>query len=107
MDELISKINSEDILPLCGIFIGLIAVLGGISVAITGVISGNRRRAQRDEIEASLKLEMIQRGLSAAEIKQILETRMGSNKCANFAELLASMKPPNAPKVFGAQANKA
>ncbi|MEX0977746.1 MAG: hypothetical protein WDZ48_02780 [Pirellulales bacterium] len=107
MQEIISKLGSEEILGLCGIFVGMVAVLGGVAIAITGVISSNRRRAQRDEIEATLKLEMIERGMSAAEIKQILETHMGSHKCVNFAELLGSMKPPAAPKVFGAQPDKA
>jgi hypothetical protein len=107
MQEIISKLGSEEIIAVCGIFVGMVAVLGGVSIAITGVISSNRRRAQRDEIEASLKMEMIERGLSAADIKQILETHMGSHKCVNFAELLGSMKPPAAPKVFGAQPDKA
>lgn len=107
MQEIISKLGSEEILGLCGIFVGMVAILGGVSIAITGVISSNRRRAQRDEIEATLKLEMIERGMSAAEIKQILETHMGSHKCADLAELLAGMKPPAAPKVFGAQPDKA
>src|SRR3990172_7776061 len=106
MQEIISKLGSEEIIAVCGIFVGMVAVLGGVSIAITGVISSNRRRAQRDEIEASLKMEMIERGLSAGDIKQILETHMGSNKCVNFAELFAGMKAPVAPKVFGAQPDK-
>jgi hypothetical protein len=106
MNEIVSKLNNEDILALCGIFVGLVAVLGGVSIAITGVVSHNRRRAQRDEIEGSLKMTMIERGMSAGEIKQILETRMDSHQCANLAALFGSLKPPAAP-VFGAQPDKA
>jgi hypothetical protein len=106
MHEVISKLSNEDIIALCGIFIGLVAVLGLVAAILTAVISTNRRRTQQFEIEASLKMEMIERGMSAAEIKQILETHMSSRKCVNFAELLTSMKPPVAPKVFGGQPEK-
>ena len=71
-----SKLDSEQILGICGMLVGVVAILGGISVAITKVVSAHYRRTQLDEMEATLKMEMIQRGMSAGEIKQVLEANM-------------------------------
>jgi hypothetical protein len=84
MDSVMSKIGNEEILALAGMLVGVIAILGGISVAIVKVVSSNRRQMQLDEMDASLKLEMIQRGMSAEEIAAVLKARTGSNQNWNF-----------------------
>jgi uncharacterized membrane protein YcjF (UPF0283 family) len=76
MHDLLSKLDHEDILALCGMMVGVIAIIGGISVVITKVVSAHYRKSQLDEMEATLKLEMVQRGMSAGEIKQVLEANM-------------------------------
>ncbi len=78
--SLFDKLSSHDLVALAGIGVGVIAILGGFTVAIVKVVSSNRRRSQLDDIEATLKLEMIQQGMSAADIKQVLEARVPGNQ---------------------------
>lgn len=75
MSELLSRLTSEDLLALCGIFLGLVAIIGGLSIGLVAVISYHYRRSRMDDIEATLKMEMIQRGLSAEDIRKVLEAR--------------------------------
>jgi hypothetical protein len=95
MSDLVSKISSEDVIAICGMLVGVVAILGGITVAITKVMVTHYRRTQLDEMEATLKLEMVQRGMSAGEIKQVLEARMGSNR-SSLSEILSSL--PSMPR---------
>jgi hypothetical protein len=80
MHELLSRLDNDDVLAICGMLVGVVAILGGISVAITKVMSSHYRKSQVNEMEATLKMEMIQRGMSAGAIKQVLEARMSSSK---------------------------
>jgi hypothetical protein len=98
MDEIVQKIGTDEILALAGMLVGVIGIVGGITVAIVKVISDNHRRIQRDEMETTLKLEMVQRGMSAGEIKQVLETRMGPSPAKAWGDFVNMMKPPPAPK---------
>jgi hypothetical protein len=75
MDELLSRMTSDELLALCGIFLGLVAILGGLSIGLVAVISYHYRRSRMDDMEATLKMEMIQRGMSADEISKVLEAR--------------------------------
>jgi hypothetical protein len=79
MSEIISKLHSDDVLALCGMLVGVVAILGGISVAVTKVVSSHYRRMQLDEMEATLKMQMIERGMSAAEITSVLAARMSGS----------------------------
>jgi len=47
----------------------LIPILG----IIFGTVTGHLTRVRKAEIEAGLKLEMLQRGMSAEEIKMVIE----------------------------------
>ena len=106
MNEVLPKLSGEEFLGLCGIGLGLVAILGGICVAITQVISTSSRRKMLDEMEATLKLEMIQRGLSASEIKQILEARSASSKGFSIdLSGLGSVAMPKGP-MFGKTCEK-
>jgi hypothetical protein len=64
--------------------VGVIAILGGITVAITQVVSSHRRRMQLDEMDATLKMEMIQRGMAADEIATVQKARSSSRKSVNL-----------------------
>jgi hypothetical protein len=90
MSDLLSKLNGGELLGLCGILLGLVAIVGSITVAITKVVAAHYRRTQLDEMEATLKMEMIQRGMSAAEIKQVLEAKMGKGT-STLGEIVNSL----------------
>ncbi len=75
MSELLSQLTSDELLALCGIFLGLVAIVGGLSIGLVAVVSYHYRRSRMDDIEATLKMEMIQRGMSADEISKVLEAR--------------------------------
>lgn len=47
----------------------LIPILG----IVFGTVTSHLTRVRKAEIEASLKMEMLQRGMSAAEIKMVIE----------------------------------
>lgn len=104
MTEILSKLDGGELLGLCGILLGLMGLVGGITIAITKVVAAHFRRTQLDEMEATLKMEMIQRGMSAGEIKQVLEARMGSSRSSTLGELLGSLPGLHIPNVFAKDA---
>jgi hypothetical protein len=53
----------------------LIPILG----IIFGTVTGHLTRVRKAEIEAGLKLEMLQRGMSAEEIKMVVEATPRKN----------------------------
>lgn len=56
----------------------LIPILG----IIFGTVTGHLTRVRKAEIEASLKMEMLQRGMSAEEIRMVVEaTPRKKGKC--------------------------
>jgi hypothetical protein len=57
--------------------LGIPMLTGGI-IAVTAILTNHHRRMQRDDMEATLKMEMIQRGMAAEEIERVLAARMGS-----------------------------
>src|SRR5262245_62096873 len=108
MYDLLSKLDSGELLGLCGIIVGMIAILGGITVATTKVIASYYRRVQLDEMESTLKMEMIQRGMTAADIKTVLEARSGSSRGA-INEILAEwsgLAAKRRPGPFAKECNK-
>jgi hypothetical protein len=46
-------------------------------VGVTLIIAINKRKMQRDDMEATLKMEMIQRGMTADDIERVLAARIG------------------------------
>lgn len=105
-NELVTKLNGGEILGLCGIIVGLLALIGGIVVAITKVVASYYRRTQLDEMEATLKMEMIQRGMSAADIKQVLEARIGSSRYGSWQDFLTGMHAPGMPRGCSKEAKR-
>jgi hypothetical protein len=47
---------------------------------IFGTVTGHLTRVRKAEIEASLKMEMLQRGMSAEEIKMVIEATPSKNR---------------------------
>ena len=106
MNDLFSKLDGGEILGLFGIMLGTIAVIGGMTVGFAKVIATYYRRTQLDEMEATLKMEMIHRGMSADDIKQVLEAKMGGSKYAALNEMLANLPQVHVPSPFVAKAKK-
>jgi hypothetical protein len=52
--------------------------LSFVIVGVTLIIAINKRKMQRDDMEATLKMEMIERGYSAEDIERTLAARIGS-----------------------------
>ena len=101
MIELLKSADEALIFGLAGMLVGVIAILGGISVAITKVVSSSRRRMQLDEMDATLKMEMIQRGMSAEEIAQVLKAHTSTSHSLNLnlnGLLHGLTKPPEFAK---------
>jgi len=69
-----------------GVFLFLIiAVIGGTATGITKIVLAHYRQSQRDEMDTQLKLEMIQRGMSVEEIKDVLLARSVESEVASKA----------------------
>jgi hypothetical protein len=66
MAELLAKFDA-------GEFIGLVAVVGGILCGLLGIVMGVWHTHRKTEIEAALKQDMLNRGMSAEEIRTILD----------------------------------
>jgi hypothetical protein len=105
MHDILSKVDQETLLGLCGMLLGALGIIGGISVAITKVVSSHYRKTQLDEMEATLKMEMIQRGMSADEIDKVLGAKMGANRPTTLAELLNGLPQIKMP-AFGTKCEK-
>jgi hypothetical protein len=60
-----------------GEVIALVAVLGGVAIALSAIIMTFWSRVRRSEIEASLKLEMVKQGKSIEEIERLLRASHG------------------------------
>ncbi len=64
-----------------GLVFGLgIPIGAGFAIAMTAILTGHSRQMQRDDMEATLKMEMIQRGMAAEEIERVLAARMGGRR---------------------------
>ena len=103
MQDIFTKLNGGEILGLCGIVLGLIALVGGLALGFATLMAVYNRRVQLDDMEATLKMEMIQRGMSAGEIKQVLEAKTGPTKIT-LAEIVQSMPQWRVRSGLGKQA---
>ena len=57
-------------------FIGVIVLIGvggGITIGAIAVVTGYFRDRARDEMDAALKMEMLERGISAEDIVKVLK----------------------------------
>ena len=66
MTDFLSRFNAGEI-------IALVSVAGGLVCAITAIITGTWGKVRRTEIVAALKQDMLSRGMSADDIRTVLE----------------------------------
>jgi hypothetical protein len=66
MPELLSRFNA-------GEMIGLVAVSGGLLCGLVAIFMGIWHEHRKTEINAALKQEMLNRGMSADDIRTVLE----------------------------------
>jgi hypothetical protein len=66
MSDLLAQFNP-------GQFIGLVAVAGGLLCGIVAIVMGIWLEMRRVETTAALKQDMLNRGMSADEIRTVLE----------------------------------
>ena len=56
----------------------VIPIVGGVLITITAILTDAYRKIQRDDMTATLKMEMIQRGMSPEDIERVLAARMSA-----------------------------
>lgn len=66
MLELLSKFEPGEL-------IGLTAVVGGLICGVLGTVMGIGLAIRKNELEASLKKSMLERGMSAEEIRMVMD----------------------------------
>lgn len=59
-------------LPRLGILVGFTAIVSGAAIAISAILSHNWRKVRQSEIDAALKAQMLEQGLSAQEVEQVI-----------------------------------
>jgi hypothetical protein len=64
----------------------LVGILGVIVVVVTKLVADYSRKSRRDDMEATLKMEMIQRNMSVDEIERVLAAKMDPAKAAGSAD---------------------
>jgi len=72
MAPLIASFSTEEVV------IVALPILSVLVVLMTAILTHHHRSLQRDDMESTLKMEMIQRGMSAEEIERVLAARIGS-----------------------------
>jgi hypothetical protein len=55
-----------------GPFIALVSVVGGLLIPLAAIIGGLTYKCRKLQVEAALKQQMIERGMSADEIVEVL-----------------------------------
>jgi hypothetical protein len=85
MFELLSKFEP-------GQLIGLTAVVGGLSCGALAIVMGIWLAMRKTELEAGLKRSMLERGMSAAEIRIVMEA--GSCSSNEHGDQPAHAKQP-------------
>jgi hypothetical protein len=77
MNEILSKVDGSEL-------IGLVAVAGGllcgILCGVTAIIAGAWEKVRLAEMVAALKQDMLNRGMSADEIRTVVETGSKSSR---------------------------
>ena len=68
-----------------GSFIALVAIVGGLLIPLVAILGGLTYKLRRLSVEATLKQLMIERGLSAEEIQEVLQASMSAQPRRNGA----------------------
>jgi hypothetical protein len=59
-----------------GSFIAVVAVVGAFLIPLTAIIAAFSYKHRRLSIEAALKQQMLERGMSAEQIREVLQASM-------------------------------
>jgi hypothetical protein len=76
-----------------GELIALVAVSGGLVIGLTAVIAGVWHKVRLAELQASLKQQMLNRGMSAVEIQQVLIASSPADASASEQKVVFSGNP--------------
>jgi hypothetical protein len=81
MDELLSKFQPDHL-------IGLVAVIGAFASGIVAIVMGVGFAVRRVELAADLKKDMLERGMTAEEIRIVMEagTKKAQQLCKSPIE---------------------
>ena len=66
MTELLSKFDAGEL-------IGLVATVGGFLCGLSAIVMGSWLESRKAEIKAALKQDMLNRGMTADEIRTVIE----------------------------------
>jgi hypothetical protein len=70
MNDFLSRIDSSDLATIIGVTVFVTVIVIGVGLVLGGVIWFKLRQ---EEIRSNLKREMLDRGMSAEDIKTVLE----------------------------------
>jgi len=73
MNEILSKFNAGEI-------IGLVAVAGGLLCGLSAIIMGIWHENRKTEVNAALKQDMLNRGMSAEDIRMVLDAGTSNSR---------------------------
>jgi hypothetical protein len=73
MGDLLSKLNGGQLLLLVAAVIALVGVLGGLLTGVIAILATQRRWLRVTEAETALKQQLLEKGMSAAEIEQVIK----------------------------------
>ncbi len=76
-----------------GSFIALVATVGGLLIPLVAIIGGLAYKHRRLSVEATLKQLMIERGMSAEEIKEVLQASVPEKAARNGSRASAPGEP--------------
>jgi hypothetical protein len=80
MTDLLSRLNGGEL-------IGLVAIVGGLLVGMVAIVADYWHKIRRAEIEGGLKQDMLNRGMSAEEIRTVMEAGKGSFSARSLAKV--------------------
>jgi hypothetical protein len=66
MYEILAKLNPGEL-------VGLVALAGGLFCGVVAIVTGCWLEVRRAELTAALKKDMLERGMSAEEIRTVME----------------------------------
>ena len=70
-------------------FMAFVAVLVGPMIAIVAIVATQWRRVRVAELDAGLKQQMLDKGMSAAEIEQVMKASQEPSDAAGLEEIVA------------------
>lgn len=89
LQELVSKMQPNDLIPVLAISLGVGA---GVLIAITAIITGSFRRYRERELAANLIHELLERGLPTDEIERLVRASAPEGEAERLVRAAAARK---------------